>query len=84
MKKNERNTGTIIILSVKILIYLIKMGYKNTDNFIYELAQYVKSLTKIIDAVLVCRLNGTEIVLMLPKIDIKKSSTFAKNIISIC
>jgi diguanylate cyclase (GGDEF)-like protein len=81
--ENERNTGTIIILSVKNAdLFNKKMGYKNTDNFIYELAQYVKSLTKIIDAVLVCRLNGTEIVLMLPKIDIKKSSTFAKNIIS--
>lgn len=81
--ENERNTGTIIILSVKNTdLFNKKMGYKNTDNFIYELAQYVKSLTKIIDAVLVCRLNGTEIVLMLPKIDIKKSSTFAKNIIS--
>lgn len=81
--EKERNTGTIIILSVKNAdLFNKKMGYKNTDNFIYELAQYVKSLTKIIDAVLVCRLNGTEIVLMLPKIDIKKSSTFAKNIIS--
>jgi diguanylate cyclase (GGDEF)-like protein len=81
--ENEKNIGTIIILSIKNAdLFNKKIGYKNTDNFIYELAQYVKSLTKIIDAVLVCRLNGTEIVLMLPKIDIKKSSTFAKNIIS--
>ena len=81
--ENEKNIGTIIILSIKNAdLFNKKIGYKNTDNFIYELAQYVKSLTKIIDATLVCRLNGTEIVLMLPKTDIEKSSTFAKDIIS--
>lgn len=81
-EENEKSTGSTIIVSIgKINIINRIIGYKNTDKFISEFAQYLKSLVEAIDDAIVCRLNGAEIIIMLPRIDINDSSIFANNII---
>ncbi|MDD2871977.1 MAG: LapD/MoxY N-terminal periplasmic domain-containing protein [Candidatus Gracilibacteria bacterium] len=80
---NEKSTGITIILSLKRAdIFNQTIGYKNTDLFFYNLAQYIQQLTKCFDDALVCRLSGTEIVIMIPKIKIENSKILAEDIIS--
>lgn len=81
-QENERNSGVAIIISINNLdIFNQTIGYKNTDKFIYDFAQHIKSLIKSFDDALVCRLNGTEIIIMLPKSDNDNSVILAENII---
>lgn len=80
---SEKNIGTAIIISIiraDLLNQLI--GYINTDKFMYELAQYIKIVTKDFEEVLVCRLNGTEIIIMLPTIKADNISFVPKEIFS--
>lgn len=80
--ENEKSTGSTIIVSIcKINMINKIIGYKNTDKFIFEFAQYIKSLVESIEDAIVCRLNGTEIIIMLPRIDVYNSSIFANSIV---
>lgn len=82
-QESEKNIGTTIIISIiraDLLNQLI--GYINTNKFMYELAQYIKIVTKDFKESLVCRLNGTEIIIMLPTTKVDDISFIAKEIFS--
>lgn len=82
-QESEKNIGTTIIISIiraDLLNQLI--GYINTDKFMYELAQYIKIVTKDFKESLACRLNGTEIIIMLPTTKVDDISFIAKEIFS--
>ena len=81
--ENGKNDGSIIIISIKKADILNQaIGYQNTDKLFYNFAQYLKSITKDFEDSLVCRINGTEIIIMLPKIYMDSSSSIAKDVIS--
>ncbi|MEJ5168147.1 MAG: LapD/MoxY N-terminal periplasmic domain-containing protein [Arcobacteraceae bacterium] len=81
--ENGKNDGSIIIISIKKADILNQaIGYQNTDKLFYDFAQHLKSITKDFEDSLVCRINGTEIIIMLPKIYMDNCSSIAQNIIS--
>lgn len=66
--ENGKNYGTAIIMSIKKandLNHII--GHKGTDVFLFEFAQYLKEVLKVYNDSLVCRINGTEIIILLPE-----------------
>lgn len=82
-EESGKNIGTTIIISIiraDLLNQLI--GYINTNKFMYELAQFIIVITKRFEDSLVCRLNGTEIIIMLPSVSVDDSCFIAKEIIS--
>ncbi len=81
--ENGKNDGSIVILSIKKADILNKaIGYQKTDKLFYNFAQYLKSSIKHIDDSLVCRINGTEMIIMLPKVYMDDTSYIAKEIIA--
>ena len=58
------------------------IGHNKADEFLYLFSQNLKLLTKVFDESLVCRTNGTEIVVMLPRITLHKSISIVKHILS--
>jgi diguanylate cyclase (GGDEF)-like protein len=81
--ENGKNDGCIMIVSIKKADILNQtIGYKNTDKFFYEFAQYLKILIESFDDALVCRVNGTEMIIMLPKVYMSEASSLAKDIMS--
>lgn len=79
---NRKKDGSIIILSIKkAYLFNQTIGYKNTDKFIFDLAQYIKLLVKNFYDALVCRLNGPEICIMLPDTNINDTKIIVENII---
>lgn len=81
--ENGKNDGCVMIVSIKKADILNQtIGYKNTDKFFYEFAQYLKLLIKSFDDSLVCRVNGTEMIIMLPKVYMAEASSLAKDIMS--
>lgn len=81
--ESERNIGTTIIISIMRADFLNQLiGYMNTNKLMFELAQYIKMVTKDFKESLVCRLNGAEIIIMLPTVNIDDTSFIAKEIFS--
>ena len=81
--ENGKNYGTTIILSIKKADGLNQvLGYKNTDKLLFEFAQYLKETTQIFDDTIVCRVNGTEIIIMLPKVYMKEVTPLVRDILS--
>ena len=80
--KNENSVGSIIIIFIKRVDKLNQLiGYKNTDKFIYDFAQYLKLSIKTFNDSLLCRLNGTEIIIVLPRVNLNTSAILSENII---
>ncbi|MDY0321798.1 MAG: LapD/MoxY N-terminal periplasmic domain-containing protein [Arcobacteraceae bacterium] len=81
--ENGKNDGSIIIISIKKADILNQaIGYQKTDKLFYNFAQHLKSLVKHLDDSLVCRINGTEMIIMLPKVYMSETSGIAKDIMS--
>ncbi|RXJ54599.1 LapD/MoxY N-terminal periplasmic domain-containing protein [Candidatus Marinarcus aquaticus] len=67
--ENGKNYGSTIIMSVKKADVLNQvLGYQSTDKLLFEFAQFLKEEVQNYSDAIVCRINGTEIVVMLPKI----------------
>jgi diguanylate cyclase (GGDEF)-like protein len=80
--ENGKNYGTTIILSIKKTDGLNQMlGYKNTDKLLFEFAQYLKKQVQDFNDSIVCRVNGTEIIIMLPKVYMQDAKNTVQNIL---
>lgn len=80
--ENKNKEGTLIILSIK-KAYLLNqtIGYRNTNKFIFDLAQYINLLIKDFYDVLFCRLSGPEMTVMLPDTKLNITSIIVEKII---
>ncbi len=81
--ENGKNYGTTIILSIKKADGLNQvLGYKNTDKFLFEFAQFLKQLVETYNDSIVCRVNGTEIIIMLPEVYMKDVKNLTSDILT--
>jgi len=79
--ENGKNYGTTLILSIKKADGLNQvLGYKNTDKLLFEFAQFLKQLVESYNDSIVCRVNGTEIIIMLPEVYMKDVKNLASDI----
>ena len=79
--ESNKNFGAIIVISIKMESFNQAIGHNKADEFLYLFSQNLKLLTKIFDESLVCRTNGSEIVVMLPKLTIRKAISIVKHIL---
>lgn len=81
--ENGKNYGTTLILSIKKADGLNQvLGYKNTDKLLFEFAQFLKQLVESYNDSIVCRVNGTEIIIMLPEVYMKDVKNLASDIMT--
>lgn len=80
-EESSKNFGTIIVISIKMDLLNQGIGYKKTDEFLCLFSQELELLIKIFDESFVCRINGTEMIILLPKISIEKTILIVNNII---
>ena len=80
--ESNKSFGAIIVISIKMESFNQAIGHNKADEFLYLFSQNLKLLTKVFDESLVCRTNGTEIVVMLPRITLHKSISIVKHILS--
>lgn len=81
IEESEKSNGITIIISIKRVELLNQIiGYENTDKLMHDFAQYIKIITKKFEDVLLCRLNGTEIIILLPNKDISNISYIIEDI----
>lgn len=80
--ENGKNYGSTIIMSVKKADVLNKvLGYQGTDKLFFEFAQFLKEEVLNYPDAIVCRINGTEIVVMLPKVYMQDIKFMMDNIV---
>lgn len=80
-EENEKNHGSIIIISIKKADILNNtIGYQKTDKFLYDLANLIKTSLQNSKDALACRINGTEILAMIPEIKLDLADKIAQSI----
>lgn len=80
--ENGKNYGSTIIMSVKKADVLNQvLGYQGTDKLFFEFAQFLKEEVLNYPDAIVCRINGTEIVVMLPKVYMQDIKIMMNNIV---
>lgn len=81
-EENSNNFGTIIVISIKMDLFNQALGHNKADEFLYLFSQKLELLMNSFDDSLVCRTNGTEIVVMLPKLTIHKAIPLVEHILN--
>ncbi|MDY0328395.1 MAG: LapD/MoxY N-terminal periplasmic domain-containing protein [Arcobacteraceae bacterium] len=80
--ENGKNNGSIIIISIKKTDVLNQtLGYQSTDKFLFDYAQYLKLIIETKEDAFVCRINGTELIVMMPQTKMSDASKVANEII---
>ncbi|MDY0365949.1 MAG: LapD/MoxY N-terminal periplasmic domain-containing protein [Arcobacteraceae bacterium] len=82
-QENINNHGLGVIISIKKADLLNQtIGYQNTDKLFFDFAQYLQLLIKGYEDSIVCRTNGTEFIILLPRKTIDDIALFTKDIFS--
>ncbi len=80
--ENGKNYGTTIIISMKKVEVLNQvLGYKNTDALLASFGTYLQKQVEHLANSIVCRVNGTEIVIMIPEVHMENVKDIVENIL---